>query len=172
MNQVHGAISITGNISNGTGVITWDSHRWTATQSGNVQFLVFDNWVDFSAPQDHLTTGDLGSITNVTTGVSVVQTMLFDNFNANIGDFTSTDGFTTLGANSLTVSPGDVIIWESGSALLSASPGFNQPLGRFTGDVFLSNGSFLSAPALIVPEASSSVLVLIAFLVFPLKRKR
>ena len=171
IHQVHGAISITGNVSEGTGVITWDSHRWTATESGNVQFLVFDDWVDTLVPGDRLTTGDLGTIRNLTTGEEVIQTRLFDNFNANSQDFTFNDGFTSLDI-SLTVAPGDVIFWEAGSAVLSASPGFNQPSNTFTGDVFLSNGSFLSAAATVVPEPSSSLLLVGGSLAYCLRRRR
>jgi hypothetical protein len=159
----YGAISITGDVNSGTGVVTIsDEITFDITSDGNAQVLVFDEWGD---PQDGTqdTLFPIGAtLTFQVNGVDIdlQLTTVVDNLTGSFNQITPNDAFFSW-STALPVQSGDVVTIKPGSWALPAATDWNPATsGFFQGNVFLTSsiGIQLSSSVNVVPEPNSALL--------------
>ena len=163
--------------SNGSLQITQDI-SFTVTVGGQMQSLVFDEWlandgnydgIDFTLPISYTING--GSVMNINSYRLADNTLGFFG-----GSVTADDGHLIF-ASAVSLLAGDVFTLKAGAYTLpqGSYPNFN-PLAdqTFTGNVFLANSSHVTMTALTpveVPEPTRAVL-LIGGMILTMNRRR
>lgn len=155
---VKGQISVSGDVSSGTGQLTLSQDlSFTITQTGTANFLVFDDWVSTSDGSQTLSSMDALANYNVDGGGN--QTTIFrdlvDNLTFGLGAMNATDTYVVF--DTFSVTSGTTVTFTSTFWNLGTVANFNSEVsGSFGGTYYLTDGSGnILGTASAVPEPST-----------------
>ncbi len=159
-------ILTSGNFQTGTPTLSLSAPiTLTITASGNLQALVFDEWVTNDGTNDPANPSPAGQSLSYQINNGAIQTVvisgLVDNLSFTLGNVTPNDGYLFFNTG-FAVTLGDTLTFLPGTTTFGSGGGtFNPPPADFAGNVFVTdrNGNALSGLTSAVPEPSTWALL-------------